>query len=63
LEHLPKALVVLTGVDPLSYGVDGLRATLIAHTHFGALLDAVVLAAFGVILLCTGAWRFSKIEV
>ncbi|MGC1416680.1 MAG: ABC transporter permease [Candidatus Acidiferrum sp.] len=63
LNNLPKALAFVTALDPLSYGVDGLRAALIGTAHFGALLDAVVLLIVGAGLLCLGAWRFSKIEI
>jgi ABC-2 type transport system permease protein len=63
LNNLPKALGFVTKLDPLSYGVDGLRAALIGVSHFGAIVDAVVLAVVAVGLLCLGAWRFSKIEI
>ena len=63
LDHLPKALAVVTSVDPLSYGVDGLRTALIGRTHFGVIVDFAVLAAVAVAFLCLGAWRFSKIEI
>jgi ABC-2 type transport system permease protein len=63
LKNLPKALSVVTSVDPLSYGVDGLRAALLGSAYFGATLDLIVLAIVGVALLCLGAWRFSKIEI
>ena len=63
LNNLPKALSFVTKLDPLSYGVDGLRATLIGASHFGAIVDATVLAVVAVGLLCLGAWRFSKIEI
>jgi ABC-2 type transport system permease protein len=63
LNNLPKALSFVTKLDPLSYGVDGLRATLIGASHFGAMVDALVLAVVAVGLLCLGAWRFSKIEI
>jgi ABC-2 type transport system permease protein len=63
LNNLPKALAFVTSLDPLSYGVDGLRAALIGASHFGALLDAAVLAIVAAGLLCLGAWRFSKIEI
>jgi ABC-2 type transport system permease protein len=62
-DNLPKVLAALTAVDPLSYGVDGLRGALIAQTHFGAAMDAAVLVTLAVVLICLGAWRFSKIEV
>jgi len=63
LNNLPKALAVVTRLDPLSYGVDGLRGALIGVTHFGIATDLMVLAAVAVALLYLGAWRFSKIEV
>ena len=63
LDHLPKALAVVTSADPLSYGVDGLRTALIGASHFGLAVDFLVLAAVGVGFLCLGAWRFSKIEI
>lgn len=43
LSNLPKALTALTSLDPLSYGINGLRAALINLSHFGAPLDAGVL--------------------
>ena len=63
LQNLPKALAFVTSLDPLSYGVDGLRATLIGTSHFGILTDAVVLVGAAILLLCAGAWRFSRIEI
>jgi ABC-2 type transport system permease protein len=63
LDNLPLLLATMTRVDPLSYGVDGLRATLIARSHYGVLLDAAVLGSAAVILTAVGAWRFSKIEI
>jgi len=63
LNNLPKVLSFVTKLDPLSYGVDGLRAALIGASHFGAIVDAVVLAIVAVGLLGLGAWRFSKIEI
>jgi ABC-2 type transport system permease protein len=63
LDNLPKVLSVLTTLDPLSYGVDALRGSLIATTHYGIAVDATVLAVLAVVLIIIGAWRFSKIEV
>jgi len=63
LKNLPRALGIVTSVDPLSYGVDGLRVALLGGGYFGATIDLLVLAAVAVILLCLGAWRFSKIEI
>lgn len=67
LKNLPKALNTVTAFDPLSYGVDGLRAALLApeaaQVRFGVGIDLMVLAIVGVIFLGLGAWRFSKIEI
>ena len=63
LSNLPKALALLTRADPLTYGVDGVRAALIGVTHFGITADLAVLACVAAVLLAFGAWRFSKIEI
>jgi ABC-2 type transport system permease protein len=63
LSNLPKALAFLTRIDPLTYGVDGVRAALIGMTQFGITLDVAALAGVAAVLLMTGAWRFSKIEI
>ena len=63
LNNLPQVLSALTRIDPLSYGIDGLRSMLIAQSHFGATEDAAVLMILAVVTLALGAWRFSRIEV
>jgi ABC-2 type transport system permease protein len=63
LQGLPKTLQVITSVNPLSYGVDGLRGALIGQTHFGIGMDTGVLAIVAAVLLVFGAWWFSKIEL
>src|SRR5438270_9549222 len=62
LQGLPRVLAALTRVDPLTYGVDGVRGLLIGRTHFGVVLDVAVLLAVGIVFVVFGAWRFSKIE-
>jgi ABC-2 type transport system permease protein len=63
LSNLPKVLAWLTRIDPLTYGVDGVRGALIGATHFGVTADLAALSAVAVVLLGFGAWRFSKIEI
>lgn len=63
LDNLARPLAFVTRLDPLTYGVDGLRASLINLTQFGMKTDITVLCAIAVVLLCFGAWRFSKIEI
>ena len=43
LNNLPAALSIVTSLDPLAYGVDGLRGRLIGISHFGLAADAAVL--------------------
>jgi ABC-2 type transport system permease protein len=62
LANLPKVMTVITRLDPLTYGVDGLRGTLINHWQFTPALDLAVLSTITVVFLCGGAWLFSKIE-
>jgi ABC-2 type transport system permease protein len=63
LDNQHTVLKIITRFDPLSYGVDGLRAALLGASHFGVAIDAAALAIAAVVLLCLGAWRFSKIEI
>ncbi len=63
LTNLPRVLTFLTRIDPLTYGVDGVRSVLTGVTHFGIGLDAAVLVGVAILLLTAGAWRFSKIEI
>ena len=63
LVGLGAILTVVTRLDPLSYGIDGMRSMLLGHSAFDARLDLLVLAVVGSILLIIGAYRFSKIEI
>jgi ABC-2 type transport system permease protein len=63
LADAPKALQMIASVDPLSYGVDGLRAALIGVAHFGVATDLVVLSAFTTAFLSIGGYLFSKIQI
>jgi len=63
LTNLPRALALLTRIDPLTYGVDGMRTVLTGVTHFGIGTDAAALIGVAIVLLSAGAWRFSKIEI
>ena len=51
LNGLPKALVAITSVNPLSYGVDGLRESLTGVGHFGLSTDFLVLGSITIILV------------
>ena len=63
LNNIPAALSVVTMLDPLTYGVDGLRGAFIGLSHFGLMTDAFVLFGVAWVFLGLGAWSFSKIQV
>ncbi|MDD5623704.1 MAG: ABC transporter permease [Candidatus Peribacteraceae bacterium] len=63
LDDLPRILSVITRLNPLSYGVDGLRGTLVSGAHFGLGLDLGILAAITAFLLILGSYLFSKIQI
>ena len=53
-----------TRIDPLSYGIDGMRHAFGSpNVAFPPTMNAAVLVIVGVILLIFGAWRFTKIEI
>jgi ABC-2 type transport system permease protein len=61
---LPGAVRLAVRLNPLSYGVDGLRGALSGSGFvFGVATDFAVLGALAAILLAMGAYLFSKIEV
>jgi ABC-2 type transport system permease protein len=63
LTNLPKVLDVVTRFDPLAYGVDGLRTTLIGLSHFGAAMDLSILCLAAALFLGIGTYLFSKIQL
>lgn len=63
LEGLPKALSVVASFDPLSYGVDGLRGSLIGLSHYGMLADFWILAVITAIAILIGSYLFSRIQI
>jgi ABC-2 type transport system permease protein len=63
LEGLPSALKAIVNVNPLSYGVDGMRGSLIGMTYFGIPWDLGVLAVVAAVFMVLGAWSFSKIQL
>jgi len=63
LTNLPTALAIATRLDPLTYGMDGLRGAFIGVSHFGVLTDIGMLSAVAVIFLVLGAYAFSKIQI
>lgn len=63
LANLPRALAIVTRIDPLTYGVDALRGTLIGEAHFSLALDTALLGTLAVVFLSLGGHLFSKIQL
>ena len=63
LANLPTPLAVITRLDPLAYGVDGLRAILLGASYFGAPLDLAVLLVVAGLFVVAGARQFSRIQI
>jgi len=63
LAGLPLALSIATRLDPLTYGVDGLRSSLIGVSHIGFSIDAIVLVAGTMLFLLIGRHLFSRIQI
>jgi ABC-2 type transport system permease protein len=62
LEGLPSALLTITKIDPLSYGIDAFRCLLINAGHFGLATDLFVLSAITLFFLWLGSFFFSRIQ-
>ena len=63
LVGLPKIVDFIVKINPLTYGVDGLRGTLGGVAHFGLMPDFFILSAIFVVLISIGSYLFSKIQV
>jgi ABC-2 type transport system permease protein len=63
LSNLPTALMVATRLDPMAYGVDGLRTAFIGLSQIGVATDIVVLTAVAVLFLFIGARAFARIQI
>ncbi|HUV71403.1 MAG TPA: ABC transporter permease [Clostridia bacterium] len=63
LEGIPRPLQIVAAVNPLSYGVDGLRGTLINESFFGLQTDLAVLILLSAFLLYLGSYLFNQIQL
>lgn len=63
LKNLPMALDIATKVDPLSYGVDGLRGALIGMQHYQMSISLTILTVVALFFLGLGGYFFSKIQI
>ncbi len=63
VQDLPKPLQLVIHMNPLTYGVDGIRGAFSNVFVFGLGTDFVVLGALTAVLLAIGSYLFSKIQL
>lgn len=62
LGNLPGFVRVLSYLDPLTFGIDGLRGSLINVSTLPVLLDLVIMVGFSLVMVGLGAYFFEKTE-
>jgi ABC-2 type transport system permease protein len=62
IDSFPRILKYLTYIDPLTYGVDGMRAVLIGSSSFPLLTDLIAMAGFAIAMILISAYMFEKSE-
>jgi ABC-2 type transport system permease protein len=62
MQSMPKAVNAISSINPLTYGVDGLRGVLINGAHFGLINDFTILMAIAAVITVIGAYLFSRMQ-
>jgi len=63
LSNLPKFLRIISYFDPLTYGVEGLRRTLLGNSFFPFWFSFSSLVLFSILMIILGAYFFEKSEI
>lgn len=63
LEGLPTGLDIVTALNPLTYGVDALRAALIGTSTFPLWVGMLVTAATAAVFFLIGSYLFTRIRL
>jgi ABC-2 type transport system permease protein len=62
LENFPRWLRAVARLDPLTYGVDGLRGALIGVSSLSAFSNFIIMVIFSSVMIFLGAYFFEKSE-
>lgn len=62
LENFPGWVRVVSYLDPLTYGIDGLRAAFIGVSSLNPVFDLALMSFFAVVMIVLGAYFFDKSE-
>ncbi|WP_342305519.1 ABC transporter permease [Methanolobus sp. ZRKC5] len=63
IDSLPAGVRFLTLLDPLTYGVEGIRYGLLGSSQIDPAISFVVLSGFTVMMVVVGSYLFRKISV
>lgn len=63
LNNLPPWLRILTNLDPLTYGVEGIRYGLSGASQINPIFSFIVLSAFGAVMIILGGFLFDRMNV
>lgn len=62
LDGLPSVVAFLAHIDPLTFGVDAIRGTLVGGNFFSLSTDALVLGLVTASFVVLGSYLFGKVE-
>lgn len=62
IDNFPTVIRYISYIDPLTYGVDGLRASLLRVSSFSIVFNLLILGAFSLVMILLGAYFFEKSE-
>ena len=63
ISSLPAWLAPITLLDPLTYGVEGIRYGLTGASQISPVVSAIVISGFAIAMTAIGAYLFRKISV
>jgi ABC-2 type transport system permease protein len=63
LTGLPQVVEIISRIDLLSYGVDGIRSALVGVSYFGFAVDFAVLGFSTAVFIAIGSYLFSKMQI
>jgi ABC-2 type transport system permease protein len=62
LDSAPQLLNTISKINPLTYGIDGIRGVFTGADHLGLTIDIIILSLLSLLLLLLSSYLFSKIE-
>jgi ABC-2 type transport system permease protein len=63
LTGIPSGLAIATRINPLTYGIDGLRGALVQTAYFGLATDIGIMVIIAAVFLMIGARAFARIQI